>query len=729
MKKSPEQILKELTLEQKLAQLVAHGSPSDFVKDKKFNCELAREKYPNGLFGLMVPIDLDPCEIGEWTCQMLEHFKSVSPIPPILMCESLHGILGKGTTVFPQSIGMGASFDTDLVKRVGEAIGKEARALGIRLSLAPDLDLGREPRWGRIEETYGEDSYLVGIMGEAYVKGLLGEDKKYAATLKHFLAHGSPKSGINLSSFTATEQELWDRYLPPFKKALEAGAYSVMPAYSSLNGVPCHANKALMNDLLRDKLGFDGVVISDFGAIEMLSYFQCVAEDKKEAAMLSVSCGIDVEAPSAWAYGDNLKELIENGKISMDEIDRMVLRVLRLKDRLGLFDMQKPSQDEIKKVVNSKAHRKLAREAAEKSIVLLKNNGALPLKNGSKIAVVGPNAFSAQLGDYALPKLDAKTPLEAIKERAEAAGGAVTFAKGCDVYGIDKSGFDEAVRIAEDADTVVCIIGGKSMKGYGVGWGSEEESILTCGEGCDMHDLTPGGPQLDLVRKMIETGKDVVVVMIDGRPETLFDVTRNCSALVSAWYPGEEGSVALASLLFGDVNFSAKSSVTFPKHTGQLPLCYDNVLSDYGYYHCPGTVEAPGRDYVFSDTLPEFPFGYGLGYSNLVYRNLDVKYENNELRVCVEIENEGSFSANEAVLIYTRDEIASIPQPIKKLVAVERITLGIGEAKKVSIKIPKEMLMLTGIDMQRRLESGWFTVSVGELSTRIYISEQECAEN
>ena len=725
MKKTPEQLLKELTLEQKLAQLVAHGSPSDFVKDGKFDCELAKEKYPNGLFGIMAPIDLEPLEIGEWACQMFEHFKSVCPVPPVLMCESLHGILGKGTTVFPQSIGMGASFDSDLTRRVGEAIGNEARALGIRLSLAPDLDLGREPRWGRLEETYGEDSYLVGLMGEAYVKGLLGDDKKYAATLKHFLAHGSPKSGVNLSSVTVTEQDLWDRYIPPFKKALDAGAMCIMPAYSALNGVPCHASTHLMDDILRDELGFDGVVISDFGAIEMLSYFQCTAHDCKEAAKLSVGCGIDVEAPNAWAYGDNLKELIQKGEIDIREIDKMVLRILKLKERLGLFEMEMPSADKISKTVRCKEHRALAKEAAEKSIVLLKNEGALPLKSGSKIAVVGPNAFSTQLGDYALPKFDVKTPVQAIKERAEASGTVVTFAKGCDVYGTDKSGFDEALEVSRDADTIICIIGGKSMKGYGVGWGSEEESILTCGEGCDMHDLTPGGVQLDLVRKMIETGKSVVVVMIDGRPETLFDVTKNCGALVSAWYPGEEGSVALASLLFGDKNFSAKTPVTFPKHTGQLPLCYDHPLSEYGFYHCPGTPDSPGRDYVFCDTKPEFPFGYGIGYSKLDYHFMDAKYKNGCIEVCVEIENQGEYMADEPVLVYIRDEIASIPQPIKKLAAVKKVNIKAGETKSVLLTVQNDMLTFTGQDMKKRLEKGWFTVSVGELSTRVYVDEQK----
>ena len=720
MQKTAEIILNELTLDEKLAQLVARGSSADFVKDKHFNSELARKKYPYSVFGFMIPFDLEPMELGVWVSEMLAHFKDAK-VPPIVMCESLHGILGTGTTVFPQSIGMGSSFDSDLVYRVGEAIGKEARALGIRMSLAPDLDLGREPRWGRLEETYGEDSYLVGMMGESYVKGLIGKDKKYAATIKHFAAHGSPKSGVNLASVTVTEQELFDRYLPPFKKALDAGAYCVMPAYSSLNGVPCHSSTHLLNDILRDNLGFEGVVFSDFGAPEMLTYFHCVAENKADATRLCVKCGLDVEAPSAWAYDGTLKSLIENGEIDIKEIDKMVLRVLKLKEKLGAFDVEKPSLTEIEKIVNCKEHILLAREAAEKSITLLKNDGVLPIKSGSKLAVIGPNAFSVQLGDYALPKLGAKTPYEAIKERAEAYGGIVTAANGCEVYGTDISGFDEAEKLAQDADTVICIIGGKSMKGYGVGWGSEDEAILTCGEGCDMHDLTPGGMQLDLVRKMIKIGKKVVVIMVDGRPETLHEVTKECNAIVSAWYPGEQGSVALASLLFGDVNFTAKTPVTFPKHTGQLPLCYDSSLCEYGFYHSPGNINNPGRDYVFCDTQPEFPFGYGLNYSELVYKSLSVSYENDKLSVSVEIENKGDYTAEEKVLTFIRDEIASFPQPIKKLVSVEKTVISPRDKKSLTISIPSEALMFTGIDMKKKLEQGWFTIYCGDLSTRIHI--------
>ena len=485
--------------------------------------------------------------------------------------------------------------------------------------------------------------------------------------------------------------------------------------------MPCHSSTHLLNDILRDNLGFEGVVFSDFGAPEMLTYFQCVAENKADATRLCVKCGLDVEAPSAWAYDGTLKSLIENGEIDIKEIDKMVLRVLKLKEKLGAFDVKKPSLTEIEKIVNCKEHILLAREAAEKSITLLKNDGVLPIKSGSKLAVIGPNAFSVQLGDYALPKLSAKTPYEAIKERAEAYGGIVTAANGCEVYGTDISGFDEAEKLAQDADTVICIIGGKSMKGYGVGWGSEDEAILTCGEGCDMHDLTPGGMQLDLVRKMIKIGKKVVVIMVDGRPETLHEVAKECNAIVSAWYPGEQGSVALASLLFGDVNFTAKTPVTFPKHTGQLPLCYDSSLCEYGFYHSPGNINNPGRDYVFCDTQPEFPFGYGLNYSELVYKSLSVSYENDKLSVSVEIENKGDYTAEEKVLTFIRDEIASFPQPIKKLVSVEKTVISPGDKKSLTISIPSEALMFTGIDMKKKLEQGWFTIYCGDLSTRIHI--------
>ena len=716
-------LLDSLTLDQKLAQLAAGGPYKEFVTDgNKFNSELARSAYPNGFFGMMVPVGILPEEIGEWVCELRRCSAELTPIPPLVMCESLHGILGKGATMFPQSIGMGGTFDPELMRRVGEAIGKEARAMGIRLSLAPDLDIGREPRWGRIEETYGESEYLVRKMGEAYVRGLVSEERDYVATVKHFAAHGSPVAGINLAPIYATPQELEDKYLPPFKAAIDAGAMSVMPAYSALNGVPCHANKFLMDDILRQKWGFDGVVISDFGGIEMLNCFQYCTENMKESGKAAFSIGVDVEAPYTRTYR-HLKELIEEGAISMETVDKSVLRILKLKADIGLFDLPMPEKETIRRTVRSTEHKSIAREAALKSMTLLKNNGMLPLSTeaGKKFAVVGPNAYVAQIGDYAIPQPELKTPLQAIEERAAQFGGTVVSAKGCNLYGTDTSGFGEAEEAAKAADAVICIIGAQSSRGAGIGWGTEDESILTCGEGCDVHELIPGGPQLDLVRRMIEVGKPVAVVMIDGRPETLFDASDNCDALVAAWYPGEEGSDALASLLFGDENFSGKLPVTFPRHVGQIPIYHDRVPGECGFYKTPGTPEAPGRDYVFGSTTPAFEFGYGIGYSEIKYNSLSAVRVDGGIKVEVELENAGKRDAEEAVLVFVRDEVASLPQPVKKLAAFERVSLAAEEKATAKLFIPDSELMFTGADMVKRLEPGYFTVMVDSLTARACI--------
>lgn len=720
MKMSVEALLRSLTIDRKLAQLSAEGSPARFVKDGKFDADKARRECPHGIGGLMVPIDLTPEEIGEWVCDMRACFADLSPVPPVLMCESLHGILGKGSTVFPQSIGMGASFDPELMQRVARAIGREAKALWIRMSLAPDLDLGRDPRWGRIEETFGEAPFLTGKMGEAYVAGLLADDGKYAAVVKHFAAHGSPAAGVNLAPVNVTPQELEDKYLPPFRKALAAGARGVMPAYSALNGIPCHTNTLLMNEILRERWGFDGIVLSDFGALNMLASFHHSVEDDVQAGLLAMAHGMDLQVPPILR-SEQWKALLAEGKIDMAAIDGAVRRILKMKEAIGLFDLPKPSVETIRRTVRCKEHRALAREAARKSMVLLKNDGVLPLRAGKTVAVVGPNAFTAQLGDYALPRFDVKTPAQALADRAEQSGGRVIAAKGCEVFGSDISCFAEAETAAEAADAVVCLIGGKSMKGYGVGWGSEEEAILTCGEGCDMHDLTPGGPQLELVRRMIATGKPVVIVMIDGRPETLFDAADDCSALLAAWYPGEEGSEALAELLYGDCNFSAKLPVTFPRHVGQLPLCHDRVPSACGFYQAPGKPDQPGRDYVFGDPLPAYAFGDGLGYSEIAYVSLNAERVKGGLSVRVELANKGDRDAEEPVLVFIRDEVASLPQPVKKLAAIGKSVLPAGASTIIDLEIPDEQLTFTDAAMQKRLEAGWFTVTAGSCSARVYV--------
>lgn len=356
-------------------------------------------------------------------------------------------------------------------------------------------------------------------------------------------------------------------------------------------------------------------------------------------------------------------------------------------------------------------------------MVLLKNNGMLPLSADSKkkIAVIGPNAYVAQIGDYAIPQPELKTPLQAIVERVAKFGGTVVSAKGCNLYGTDTSGFAEAEAAARNADAIVCIIGGQSSRGAGIGWGTEDETILTCGEGCDVHELIPGGPQLELVRKMIATGKPVTVVMIDGRPETLFDAADNCDALIAAWYPGEEGSDALAELLFGDANFSGKLPVTFPRHVGQIPIYHDRLPSECGFYKSPGTPDKPGRDYVFGPTTPAFEFGYGIGYSEVNYTSLSAERVDDGIKVNVTVENAGKYAVEETVLAFVRDEVASIPQPVKKLVAFEKVNMAAAESTEIELLIPNNELMFTGIDMVKRLEPGWFTVMVGGLETRVCV--------
>ncbi len=720
MKKTAEEILKSLTLEQKLAQM-HYGEGGTFVKDGcHFDKEKAKNCWPHGLFSISLPADLSPEEAGIFIGELKEAFAEWTPLPPFVMSEALHGLLSKGATTFPQSVGMGSTFDPELMYRVGLAIGREAKAMGVRMSFAPDLDLGRDPRWGRIEETYGEAPYLTGEMGAAYVKGLLGDDGKYLATVKHFTAHGHPESGLNCAPNVATPQELEDKYLPPFKKAIDAGAKALMPAYSTLNGVPCHLNNYILRTILRERWGFDGVVVTDSGAPYLLKDWHHAVETNLEGGQKMLASGVDVE--DANFYADELKAAIESGKVPESILDEALLRIINIKLEMGITEIEKPDLDEIARVVNSDEHKALAREAAQKSMVLLKNDGVLPLKAGQKIAVIGPNAFSVELGDYARPKDNAITPVEALKERAERAGGSVVAAKGCDVFGSDTTGFAEAEALAKESDVVICVIGGRSMKPYGMGWGGILEGpVVTCGESLDVHELTPGGPQLDLVRRMIATGKPTAVVMIDGRPETLFDAGDNCGALVAAWYPGQEGSLALADLLFGDVNFSGKLPVTFPRHVGQIPLCHDRLPSAGGFYHKPGTVEKPGHDYVFLRPDEKYEFGFGLGYSEIAYNEIKAEKTDKGVEVTVTIENKGNYDAEEPILIFIRDEVATLSQPIKKLVATKRVPLKAGETKTEIIEFSEEALMYTNVEMEKILESGWFTIMAGDKSTRILV--------
>lgn len=710
-------LLENMTLDEKIWQMVFVASIP--LEGDHFSPEKA-EKYKNGVGGLMIPNHLPPEKIAAWVNDAQSWFKNNTRlgIPPVIFCESLHGVMTHGATVFPQAIALGSSFDTELVEEIALAIGKEARSMGISQSLAPDLDLARDPRWGRVEETYGEDSYLTGELGAAYVRGLQSEEKglensAYTATLKHFCAHGSPEGGVNLAPVYFSEREVRDKYLPPFARALEEGALSVMPAYSELDGVPAHSNYMLLTKMLRDELHFEGFTFSDFGGIDMVQSMHHCARDLDEAAVQVLKAGMDTEAPSRYAFGDNLMRMVQDGTLDVALIDRSVLRILRVKDLLNLFDDPYSQPQLARSLVHNQQHLALARKAAAESCVLLKNDGVLPLQNIRDLAVIGPNADCQETGDYTRDRTNVVTLLQALKQRKDLH---IHYAPGCDIWSPDQSGFAAARDAVLASDAAVIVVGGRSYKQYGMGWGDETDDVITCGEGFDYHDLKLSGVQEELVLEMAALGKPVVMVLIDGRPSTIGKAVAKVNALLCAWYPGEQGGYALCDVLFGDQNPCGKLPITFPKSVGQVPLCYDHKPSGRGFYHRPGSPENPGRDYVFSDTKPLFDFGEGLSYTTFEYSNLELPASiayGQDCPVSIQVTNTGDRAGKEAVLLFIRDQVSTLTTPVRRLRRFEKIHLAPGESRTVHFTLTKEDMTFVGLDMQNVLESGEFTVMIG----------------
>lgn len=712
-------LLTQMTLEEKIQQLSFIGAPNTVSTDYVPN----PERYGKGLGGMQIPLYLTPVQVAQWVNQAQKWFRENTRlgIPPIIFTECLHGVMMPQTTTFPQAIALGSTFDPELIQEIATAISTEARSMGISQGLAPDLDLARDPRWGRVEETYGEDSYLTGKLGEAYIKGIQNPEgglsnRTFAATIKHFSGHGCPESGVNLSPVCGSERELRERYLPPFEAAIRAGALSVMPAYSEYDGTPCHTSELMLTQILRNEWEFEGFTFSDFGGLDMVESMHDAAEDIDDAAIQALNAGLDSEAPSTNGYGKNLIALVENGRLKEELIDRAVTRILRVKALLGLFDNSAAETDKVSQIVRSQAHLDLARKAAEESIVLLKNDGILPFDSSvKKLAVIGPNADSKQPGDYTVDASNMVTLLQALKQRNDIE---VSYAEGCSIIGDDRSGFEAARQAVLSSDAAVIAVGGRSFKCYGVGWGEEKDDIITCGEGYDYSDLNLSGVQEELVLEMTKLGKPVVVILIDGRPSTVGRIVDTCSAMLCAWYPGDQGGYALSDILFGDVNPSGKLPITFPKSVGQLPMCYDHKPSARGYYHRPGSPENPGRDYVFLDTKPLFEFGHGLSYTTFAYSNLTVTpavKADETVTVRVTVSNTGSRQGTETVLLFLRDVVSKVTTPLKRLRRFTRVELAPGESKTVIFTLDADDMSYIGTNLKPVVESGRFEVMVGSL--------------
>lgn len=737
-------LLPRMSLEEKFAQLRLVRFPSKKAKEDPFDLSILEEnKHRCGAFYNNYSMSAENLNrIQEW---YIAHNRW--GIPLAIHGESIHGVLADNATVFPQAIGLGAAFNRELMTEIVTQIGKEARANGTTMTYAPDLDLSRDPRWGRTEENYGEDPYLTSELGVAYVKAL--QEQGVASCVKHFIAHGSPESGINLGPVHAGEREFRETLMVPFQKAIMEGkAMAVMPAYSELDGEAVHASRRLLTDLLRGEFGFDGQVISDYAAINMLHSFHRVAKDAKEAGQMALQAGVDLEAPDVFGFGPELEEAVRKGEVAEELVDQAVSRILRHKFDMGIFDHPYIDPEASRENRNDDAL-SLTRKAAGETVVLLKNQDQLlPLSDKiGKIALIGPNADNPQLGDYtAKAALERTITLKrALVERLGAER--IAFAKGCTIAGGTEEMLDEAIACAKSADAVVLVLGDNSNFFGGVGWGDPDDDgnvAVTCGEGFDVNSLDLPGRQQLLLEEIYKTGKPVILILETGRPYAVCWAKEHIPAILQAWYPGEQGGYALADILFGDVNPSGRLPISFPRSVGHIPAFYNHKNSAKGYYKKPGSKEHSGRDYVFDTPDALFAFGEGLSYTTFAYSDLAVSSKHvdtssdhvtvstgyvadadkhtgiqDAVEITVTVTNTGARAGYEVVQLYVTDEYCRITPFVKRLRGFEKIWLEPGQQKQVSFVLGFEDFAFINEAMKQEVEPGDFIIRVGDQELRI----------
>lgn len=641
-------------------------------------------------------------------------------IPLFLAEEAPHGHMAIGTTVFPTGIGMAATWSPQLINEVGKAIGKEIRLQGGHISYGPVLDLARDPRWSRVEETLGEDPVLTGEIGKAMVEGLGGGDlsRPYStlATLKHFLAYGISESGQNGDPSFAGMRELHENFLPPFRQAINAGALSVMTSYNSMDGIPCTANHYLLTELLRDEWKFKGFVVSDLYSIEGIHQSHFVASTMKEAAVMALSAGVDIDL-GGDAYM-NLMDAVNRKEISKEILDAAVSRVLRLKFEMGLFENPYVDPGKAKKEVRSKEYVTLARQVAQASITLLKNeHSLLPLDRSMKVALIGPNADNRynMLGDYTAPQEEenVKTVLDGI--RAKLSSSQVEYVKGCSIRDTVTSDIEQAVAAAQRSEVVIAVVGGSSARDFKTSYKetgaaiADEKAIsdMECGEGFDRATLSLLGKQQELLKALKATGKPLIVVYIEGRPLDKNWASENADALLTAYYPGQEGGNAIADVLFGEFNPAGRLPFSVPRSVGQVPVYYNK--------------KAPqSHDYVEMSASPLYSFGYGLSYTTFEYSDLHLSALTPcSFEVSCKIRNTGKYDGEEVVQLYLRDEYASVVQPLKQLKHFARLFLKCGEEQEVKFILSEEDFALVDRNLKRVVEPGTFQVMIGAASDDI----------
>lgn len=713
-----EDLLSRMTLEEKIAQM-GHIHSKHYDNDGKADLAKLRKSINVMSRGCM---EAFPYSLQQYVDAVYDIQKEMVSgtrlgIPVIPVVEGLHGVVQDGCTIYPQAIAQGATFNPELIEEMAFQIAREARSIGAWQVLSPCLDVARELRWGRVEETFGEDPYMNAVNGTAYVRG--AQKGGLICTPKHFVAHGTPTGGVNLASVAGGLYDLYNVYLPPFKMIIdECAPLSIMNCYSSYDGEVITGSRFYLNDLLRGTLGFKGYVYSDWGSIGMLRYFHKVAADASEAARMAIEAGLDLEASSV-EY-DTAAELVKNGRLDEKYIDEAVRNVLYAKFRSGVFDSPLPDRSAWKTTIHNLESVELSRKMAVESAVLLENKDKmLPLDAGSlkSIAVIGPNAARVQFGDYSWGA-DVEygvTPLEGLEAIAEGRFQ-IEYAEGCDLWSQNMSGFKEAVKVARKSDVAVVFVGSQSALL------ARKSEPATSGEGYDLSSLKLPGVQEELIDAVAATGTPVIVVLVTGKPFELIRIREKVEAVVVQWYAGEEQGSAIAELLFGRENFSGRLPVSFPKSVGQLPCYYNWMPTDKGYYNRKGSIGKPGRDYVFSDPYALYDFGYGLSYSSFEYTGMQADYSDGMVKVCVKVKNASDRAGMETVQIYSNDVASSRVTPAKKLVAYKKVEIQPGEEKVVDFSIPADRLGFYDNSYRLCLESGDFKIMAGSSSKDIHFT-------
>ena len=641
-------------------------------------------------------------------------------IPIFLAEEAPHGHMAIGATVFPTGQGMAATFSTSLMEKVGQVISKEIRLQGGHVSYGPVMDLTREPRWSRVEESLGEDTILSGEMAAAEIRGLGGGDlsKPYSTvvTPKHFVGYGTTEGGHNSRPTFIGKRELLEQFLPPFHKAIEAGALSIMTSYNSMDGIPITGDSWLLNNVLRDEWKFRGFVVSDLYSIDGIWKDHHVVGSMDEAGIEALKAGVDADL-GAQGYA-NLEKSLKEGKISMNDIDTAVRRILRLKFEMGLFE--NPFVDENSaSEVRSEEHKKIALEVSRASITLLKNNGILPLNKQQKIAVIGPNANNTYnlLGDYTAPQDEGnvKTILYGIQQKTKN----IEYVKGCSIRDMNNTNIEEAAEAASRADVVVVAVGGSSARDFKTSYqetgaakiDDDVISDMDCGEGFDRATLDLLGRQMELLETLKKIGKPLVVIYVEGRPLNKNWAAENADALLTAYYPGQEGGIAIADVLFGDYNPAGRLPVSVPRYVGQIPVYYNQKYPVY-------------REYMDMTSRPLYAFGYGLSYTNFKYDNLSIEKKNENITVSFDITNIGERDGEEVPQIYIHDEVASTVQPMIQLKLFTRLMIKVGETKHVVFNLTYDDFNIIDRQMNKIIEPGIVKIMVGKSSDNIVLQDK-----